>query len=413
LENKRNDQDTTDGDRNRAAIAKRFLLTLGLVSLFADMCYEGMRGALGPLLIFVGASASAIGWVSGIGEFVGYGLRYFAGRFVDRTGRYWLLTFVGYSVNLIAVPLLALAPSWQVIAILVAVERLGKAVRSPAKTTIVSFATNGVGVGRAFAIQEAMDQAGALMGPLFIAGILAWRGNNAAGFALAFVLLAVPAALSVLALARARALVPDPRSLETVTATATTFRYDARYIWYLAGIAAIAIGLADWPLLAFHLQSSGALAAKWTPVVYAAAMATDGVAAIIAGLWFDRLRTAGKSGASVLAVFALLSAGYAPLVFGVSGGELWLALLGIVLWSFGRAATEATAKSLIAATVPAAVRGQAYGIFYIVFGAAWWLGSVALGMLYDSSPTVASVFASVALVVGAVVLATADSVKPR
>lgn len=135
--------------------AKRFLLLLGFVSLFADMCYEGMRSALGPLLLFVGASASAIGWVSGIGEFVGYGLRYAAGRFVDRTGRYWLLTFIGYSVNLIAVPLLALAPSWPVIAALVAVERLGKAIRSPAKSTIVSFATNGVGVGRAFEIGRA------------------------------------------------------------------------------------------------------------------------------------------------------------------------------------------------------------------------------------------------------------------
>lgn len=390
--------------------AKRFLLLLGFVSLFADMCYEGMRSALGPLLLFVGASASAIGWVSGIGEFVGYGLRYAAGRFVDRTGRYWLLTFIGYSVNLIAVPLLALAPSWPVIAALVAVERLGKAIRSPAKSTIVSFATNGVGVGRAFAIQEAMDQAGAMLGPLLVAGVLAIKGNDARGFAIAFVVLTAPAALSLVMLSRARALVPDPRSMETKAASTEPASLGKKYGWYLAGIAAIAIGLADWPLLAFHLQRTGTLAAKWTPVAYAAAMASDGVAAIIAGLWFDRGRARGQSGARVLAVFALLAAAYGPLVFATAGSlGVALPLAGIAFWSLGRAATEATAKSLIAATVPVAIRGQAYGTFYVVFGGAWWLGSVALGMLYDVTPTATGVLAAAALTVGAAILYVADA----
>ncbi len=390
--------------------AKRFLLLLGFVSLFADMCHEGMRSALGPLLLFVGASASAIGWVSGIGEFIGYGLRYAAGRFVDRTGRYWLLTFIGYTVNLVAIPLLAFAPSWPMIAALVAVERLGKALRSPAKTTIVSFATNGVGVGRAFAIQEAMDQAGAMLGPLMVAGVLAIKGNNASGFALAFVLLAAPAVLCLLSLSRARALVPDPRSLDTTASTSTSHaQLGRKYVWYLVGIAAIAIGLADWPLLAFHLQRSGTLAAQWTPVAYAAAMASDGIAAIIAGLWFDRGRAKGQSGARVLAIFALLAAAYGPLVFATAQfGGIALPLLGIGFWSLGRAATEATAKSLIAATVPANIRGQAYGTFYVVFGGAWWLGSVALGMLYDVTPMATAGLASTALVLGAVILFVTD-----
>ncbi|MBP9088974.1 MAG: MFS transporter [Kofleriaceae bacterium] len=398
--------DATDNSKR----AKRFLLLLGFVSLFADMCYEGMRSALGPLLLFVGASASAIGWVSGIGEFIGYGLRYAAGRFVDRTGRYWLLTFIGYSVNLVAVPLLALAPSWPMIAALVALERLGKAIRSPAKTTIVSFATNGVGVGRAFAIQEAMDQAGAMLGPLLVAGVLAIRGNNASGFALAFMLLAAPAALSLLSLSRARALVPDPRSLDTTTSTSTSHaKLGRKYVWYMVGIAAIAIGLADWPLLAFHLQRTGTLAAEWTPVAYAAAMASDGLAAILAGLWFDRGRAQGQSGARVLAIFALLAAAYGPLVFATAQfGGMALPLVGIGFWSLGRAATEATAKSLIAATVPANIRGQAYGTFYVVFGGAWWLGSVALGMLYDVTPTATAGLASAALVLGAAILFVAD-----
>src|SRR6185503_2638213 len=364
------------------ARARHFVLLLGWVSLFADLCYEGMRGAIGGYLAVLGASATAVGAVAGTGEAIGYGLRYASGALADRTQRYWALALAGYATNLIAVPLLAVAGSWPMVAVLVGLERLGKAVRSPAKSTLTSFAASDLGAGKAFAINEAMDQVGGLAGPLLVAGILAWRGETVSGYAWAFCALALPAAITIVILLRARRLYPDPRALESA-APDDRGALGPRYRLYLIGTALVAIGLADWPLLAYHLQKAGVLSGQWLPVAYAAAMAVDGVAAFVAGGLFDRNRVRGGTGAGVVAVFVLAGAVYAPLVLGSSADAPYLAVGGIALWSITRAATESIGKALIAAMVPRGERGRACGLYYLVWGIAWWAGSLLLGALYD------------------------------
>jgi MFS family permease len=381
---------------------------LGWVSLFADLCHEGMRSILGPYLTMLGASATAVGLVAGTGEAIGYVLRYVTGAVADRTQRYWALTIAGYACNLIAVPMLALAGSWPMVAALVGLERLGKAVRSPAKSTLTSFVAPAIGAGRVFAIVEAMDQAGALTGPLLVAAVLAWRGDTASGFAWAFALLGLPAVATLALLGRARRLYPDPRKLEDEPAPgldAAKAALSPRYAVYLVGAALVAIGLADWPLLAYHLQGGGAISARWLPVVYAAAMGADGLASLVAGLLFDRSRGRGGTGAGVIAVFVALGAAYAPLVFAANASATPLyAIAGIALWAMARAATESIGKALIAAIVPAGARGRAYGLYYLVWGGAWWAGSVALGALYDHARGYTSLFAVSAMVAGAVVI---------
>jgi len=383
---------------------RRFVFLLGWVSLLADLCYEGMRGAIGPFLALLGASGAAVGVVAGTGEAIGYALRYVSGALADRTRRYWALAIAGYATNLVAVPLLALAPSWPVVAALVGLERLGKAVRSPAKSTIVSVASSELGAGKTFAITEAMDQIGGLLGPLFVAGVLAWRGETAAGFAWAFALLGLPALAAVLVLLRARRLVPDPRALEPAAAGEHT-ALGPRYRVYLVGVSLIAIGLADWPLLAYHLERAGVFAARWLPIAYAAAMAADGLVALAAGHAFDRARRRGGTGAAVVALFVALGAAYAPLVLLADASSPWLALGGIALWSLARAATESIGKAMIATIVPQGERGRAYGLYYLVWGLAWWAGSVLLGALYDQDRAIASAVATGALLSGAVVVA--------
>jgi len=226
------------------ARARHFVFLIGWVSLFADLCYEGMRGAIGGYLALLGASATAVGVVAGTGEAIGYALRYVTGALADRTQRYWAIAIAGYATNLVAVPLLALAGSWPMVAALVGLERLGKAVRSPAKSTITSFAAADVGAGKVFAITEAMDQIGGLAGPLLVTVILAWRGDTITGYQAAFVVLGIPAALAIAVLLRARRLYPDPRALDT-RADDEHGALGARYRVYLAGTALVAIGLAD------------------------------------------------------------------------------------------------------------------------------------------------------------------------
>jgi MFS family permease len=400
---------------DRKARAKRFVILLGFVSLFADLCYEGMRSAIGPYLAYLGASATAVGIVSGTGEMVGYALRYWSGSLVDRTHAYWPITIAGYATNIIAVPLLALAGSWPMVAALVTLERLGKAIRSPAKTTLTSFAASDLGAGKAFAINEAMDQLGGLMGPLVVAGVLAWRGETRTGFALAFLLLGIPAITAVAILLRARRLYPDPRTLEQEeTAEVTASRFGPRYRVYLVGVALIAIGLADWPLIAYHYERADVVASMWLPVVYAAAMGFDGLVSLLAGVLFDRSRARGTTGAGVLALFVIIGAAYGPFAFAASANAPYFAIAGVALWSITHAATGSIAKAMIAAIVPRNQRGRAYGIFFLVFGVAWWAGSLMLGMLYDQEPVYAGIACVAALVAGAaVVLASGLGVRKK
>jgi MFS family permease len=288
--------------------------------------------------------------------------------------------------------------------VLVGLERLGKAIRSPAKSTLTSFAASDVGAGKAFAISEAMDQVGGLLGPLVVAGVLAWKGETVSGFAWAFLILGIPACVTILVLLRARRLYPDPRALDT-SSDEERGALGSSYRVYLIGVALIAVGLADWPLLSYHMEKAGVLSTTWLPVAYAAAMAVDGVGAIAAGVSFDRQRAKGRSGAGVVAVFVIVGAGYAPLVLSSDASTPWLAVAGIALWTLALAATESIGKAMIATIVPKGERGRAYGLYYLVWGVAWWAGSLLLGFLYDHARTAASIVATGSMLAGALVVA--------
>ncbi|HEX9371654.1 MAG TPA: MFS transporter, partial [Roseiflexaceae bacterium] len=227
--------------------ALRFVVLLGVVSLFADMTYEGARSITGPYLAVLGASATVVGIVAGFGELIGYGLRLVSGYLSDRTGRYWAITLVGYAVNMLAVPLLALAGNWEIAALLMIAERTGKAIRTPARDAMLSHATSEMGRGWGFGLHEAMDQIGAVLGPLIVAAVLYVRGDYQTGFAL----LLIPALLALGVLVAARLLYPHPRDLE-VDVPAPATRGFPRVFWlYLAAVALIAAGYADFPLIAY------------------------------------------------------------------------------------------------------------------------------------------------------------------
>ncbi len=353
------------------ARAWRFILLMGFVSLFADMAYEGARGLAGPFLYSLGASAAVVGMVSGLGELVGYALRVVFGAWSQRTGRHWFFALVGYAVNLCAVPLLALATTWPVAAALLVCERLGKAVRSPSKDKLLSHAAAAVGHGKGFGFHEAMDQTGAVAGPLLGALGLAWWGYRGAFGVLVFPVLA---ALSVLAVGRF--VFPKPEQLE-IAATDKNAPDGKlpRVFWiYLAAAALLAFGYADFPLIAYHWRKASLLGAAQVPLAYAAAMGVDAVAALLFGIWFDRV------GLKLLPLSALLAGAAVPLVFST---RLLFCGIGIVLWGLALGAQESTLKAGIAKQIPAGQRAGAYGIFHAAFGVAWFLGSAAMGWLYD------------------------------
>jgi len=352
--------------------AIKFIVLLGVVSLFADMTYEGARSITGPFLAVLGASATIVGIVSGFGELLGYALRLVSGHLSDRTGRYWAITIVGYMVNLLAVPLLALADRWDLAIVLIVAERAGRAIRTPARDAMLSYAGSQTGLGWGFGLHEAMDQTGAVAGPLIVSGILYLKDGYQTGFAI----LIIPALLSISVLLTARFLYPRPHDLDVSPPTLTTAGLPRLYWIYLVAAAFIAAGYADFPLIAYHFQAAAVVGAAWIPILYAVAMAADALAALVLGRLFDRI------GLRTMLFATVASALSVPLAF--LGGPS-AAVVGMVLWGIGMGAQESVMRAAIAQLAPSGRRGTAYGVFNAAYGLAWFVGSAALGVLYDHS----------------------------
>lgn len=351
--------------------AEKFIILLGVVSLFADMTYEGARGITGPFLFMLGASATMVGFASGLGELSGYIIRLFSGYVADKTRRYWFITFTGYIINLVAVPLLALAFNWQVAILLIILERIGKGFRTPARDVMLSYATSRVGHGWGFGIHEALDQVGAILGPLMVFLILYLRGGYRGGF----VFLGLPAIFAILTLTVAYFLFPHPRRLEIETPRSV--ESSGLVFWLYIGVAClIGAGYADFPLIGYHFKNVTLFGDSMIPVLYALAMLVDALSALLFGRFFDYY------GFRVMMVSVILSSLFAPLVF--LGGAL-AAVFGVILWGVGMGAQESIMRAAIARIIPSDRRGSAYGIFNMLFGFSWFIGSLLMGILYEVS----------------------------
>jgi len=324
---------------NRKASTKRsttlFIVLLGVVSLFADMTHEGARSVYGPFLALLGANATIVGIVAGFGELVGYALRLVSGYITDKTAKYWTITIIGYVINMLAVPLLALAGRWEVAAFFIIAERAGKAIRNPVRDAMLSHATHEIGRGWGFGLHEAMDTTGAMLGPLIVAAVLYFKGTYQTGFAF----LLIPALLTIGVLIFARFLYPHPRDLEATKPEVETKGLPRVYWIYLSAMALIAAGYADFPVIAYHFQKTSVVPGNWVPIFYSVAMGSAAIAALIFGRLFDR------KGIPVVIIAVLLSSVFAPLVF---LGGFYLSLAGMALWGVGMGAHESVMRAAVA-----------------------------------------------------------------
>ncbi|MFB2772332.1 MFS transporter [Pelatocladus sp. BLCC-F211] len=362
--------------------ALKFVILLGFVSLCADATYEGARSITGAYLETLGASGTLVGLIAGFGELVGYGLRLGIGYLSDRTHQYWNITTIGYFINTAVVPLLALAGRWEVAAGLMIAERTGKAIRTPPRDALLSHGVSQIGRGFGFGLHEAMDQTGAVMGPLAVAAVLYFQG----GYQNSFLILIVPAILGLMMLLILPHLYPNPQDLEKETTSQQQEKLPQVFWIYLGAVALVAAGYADFPLIAYHLQKQDIASGLIIPLIYALAMGVDAVAALIFGRLFDR------SGIFILILAVLISCLFAPLTF---SGNTSFALTGMILWGIGMGAQESILKATIAGIVPKYKRASAYGIFSAGYGLAWFLGSTLMGVLYDWSITVLIIFSVV------------------
>ncbi len=375
----------------------RFVVAMGFVSMLADVVYEGSRAITGPFLESLGVSAVAVGAITGVGEAIGFAGRLGSGPLADRTRAYWPLLIVGYAMTVVAVPFLGVTTVVWIVATLIFIERAGKAVRRPAKDVILSHATSAIGRGRGFAVHEALDQFGAVLGPLAVAGVFHLTHNYAPTFAM----LALPGFIVIVLLLRLRKRVPDPSTYEeefaadepAIPAARTGRRKVARlplgrpFWWYLSFATVTTIGYTTFGVVGFHLVRSGLATTAEVAVIYAAAMIVDALAALAVGALFDRV------GKRVLLVVPVLAAAIPPLAFSRS---FPLAIAGVLVWGAVMGVQESVLRAAVADLIPSGRRGTAYGIFAAAIGAAALVGGILTGALYETSlPLLVAVVAGI------------------
>ena len=392
--------------RKTLSKAMVFIVLFGIVSLFSDMTHEGASSIRGAYLSLLGASAGTIGFVSGLGELIGYSMRYVFGRITDRTKQYWPMTILGYVLDIVAVPALALVGEhgWIAACLLLVIQRMGKAIKKPAKDTILSFAASQEGVGKSFGIQEVLDQIGAFLGPVLLYLVMLFRQEESTFrlYAICFAVLAIPGAITLALLIVTRLRFPEPERFEPEPKAYVPFRLDKPFLLYIAGISLFAFGFIDYSLVVMHISATFDFSAETLPLLYAGAMLVDAVAALGFGLLYD------KKGTKALILSTLLSAPFAVLIFAFR--SVPLLLCGLVLWGIGMGAQESILKAAVAGIVPKQSRATGYGIFECAFGVFWFLGSWLLGVLYEVSlPAMIALSVVVQLAAIPLYLASANS----
>ena len=370
-----------------------FIILFGIVSLFSDMTHEGASSIRGAYLSLLGASAATIGFISGLGELVGYSMRYVFGKLTDKSKQYWPMTIAGYVLDIIAVPALALVGKhgWIAACVLLVIQRMGKAIKKPAKDTIMSFAASQEGVGKSFGIQEVLDQIGAFIGPvlLYLVMLFKTEGTTFEIYSTCFAVLAIPGAITLILLIVTRCKFPNPEHFEPEPKEYVPFKIKKEFILYIAGISLFAFGFIDYSIIIMHVsrtyshlasglsETSALVSTGSLPLLYAGAMLVDAVAALFFGMMYD------KNGVKALVWSTVISAPFAVFVFAFD--SVPMLLIGVALWGVGMGAQESILKAAVTSMVPKASRATGYGVFECSFGAFWFLGSWLMGVLYDVS----------------------------
>ncbi len=356
----------------RTSNALVFVMLLGTISLFSDMVSEGARSITGPYLGLLGASGAIVGFVAGFGELAGNALRLISGYLADKTKKYWMFTLVGYAC-IFAIPALIFVHGWLMASVLITIERIGKAIRTPSRDAMLSYATQKMGRGIGFGLHQAFDQFGGVLGPLLMTIILLTHNQYSLGFTILF----IPAMITLFFLAYGMTHYPHPQNLEIeILEIEEATKIPSRFWIFLIAAGLMAAGYADFPLIAFHFQKATRILPVWIPVFYMIAMGLSAFSALFFGYLYD------KKGSVSLIIAIVLSASFPLFVF-VNGFKT--AIIGMILWGIGIGAQRSLLKAIVGDMISKKMRGSVFGIFNAGYGICWFLGSWLMGVLYDTS----------------------------
>ncbi|MEW6086944.1 MAG: MFS transporter [bacterium] len=375
--------------------AVMLIILFGIVSLFGDIVYEGARSVYGPFAKTIGMDIALLGLITGMAEFLGYFIRFVSGYLSDKTRAYWIFTILGYGM-LASIPLMSMASGWQVAAVFIICERLGKAVRSPARDTILSQATKQIGTGWGFALHEAMDQIGAFLGPLIFTAIFLVGTNTektVSDYHKGFALLWMPFIIVMITVMIAFFKMPDPERFETKPDLKNPPDKLSKVFWlYTVFTFITTLGFVSFVILGYHFKDKNITSDAQIPMFYSIAMGIDAISALIIGKIYDRLKEshnderAGLITLIIIPLFTLLIP-----ILGFIDNVLFI-VISVVLWGVVMGIHETIMKSSIADLTHFKKRGVGYGIFNTAYGLAMFFGSLLMGVLYNINVTLIILF---------------------
>lgn len=370
--------------------AFQLIILLGIISLLGDIIYEGARSVNGQYLNILGVNAAKVGFIVGFGELLGYLFRLFSGYFADRKKSYWFFTILGYGL-LISIPLIALTDTWQIVALLIILERIGKGVRTPARDTIASHAAKQIGTGYGFGIAEFLDQIGAIIGPLIFAFVfagIAKSQNIVSTYQRGYSLFWVPFLLLFSVLFFTYFKFKDSQRLETSSQKEEkeNLKLTKKFWFYIVFVFITTFGFVNFALVGFHLKKINILSDTFIPILYAFVMGIDAIIGLLIGRIYDSLKNKKKGKEYNILLFVPLSAVIVP--FFIFSSWRFLIVMGAILLGFGLGIQETIMKAVVADITPITKRSSGYGAFNFSFGIAFFLGSTIAGYLYDYSISV-------------------------
>ncbi|MEX0569325.1 MAG: MFS transporter [Candidatus Njordarchaeota archaeon] len=370
-------------------LAKTAIIAFGLISLFGDIIYEGARSSIPTYLELLGASAVVVGFAIGLGEFVGYALRLVSGYVADTTKAYWALTIMGYGL-IISIPLLALAFDWRIAVLLVIIERLAKAIRTPARDTLISVTTKGIGRGKAFGLHELFDQIGATVGPAMMAFVVYYYSMKNVSlleqFRTAFLVLFIPYALLLVVLLSGylKMRAPAARALDIARKTEIKEKLTGSFYLYSFAVMLNTAGLFHIALI-LYLASYIFENTLWlVPILYLLVQGIDAATAPLSGAAYDRY---GRKTLMLPFVLSVAPTLFIAMMFVeiefIVIAEPILLVIAVLFFGIILGMQESIYRAAVADMTGVKKRGTGYGIFNTAYGLGFLLSGVVLGYFLD------------------------------
>jgi MFS family permease len=370
---------------------------LGFVSLLMDVSSELIHSLL-PLFLVdaLGATALAVGLIEGLAEATALIVKMFSGALSDYWGKRKSLAVLGYGLAALTKPLFALAPAVGMVLAARLLDRVGKGIRGAPRDALVADITPPEVRGAAFGLRQALDTAGAFLGPLLAVGLMLWWADN---FRAVFWFAVIPSVLAVVVLLAG---VREPERRTDAKRVNPIRRENlkrlSRAYWRVVGVGAVfTLARFSEAFLVLRAGQSG-MPIALVPLVMVAMNLVYAAVAYPFGKLSDRMN---RKTLLALGLVALIAA---DLV--LAANAHWLTVLaGVALWGLYLGMTQGLLSAMVADAAPADLRGTAFGVFNLVSGIALLVASALAGLLWDrfGAPTTfytGAAFCGLALVLG-------------